>query len=108
MLGLPNKVPYGDFMARYSIVAPKIFADMASDPKGCANKALPHAGLDPDDFRTGHTKVRLRQKLVISIYIAFYITLFIDVEKKDRATFGSLLFETSSKTISIGERHIVD
>ena len=97
MLGLPNKVPYGDFMARYSIVAPKIFADMASDPKGCANKALPHAGLDPDDFRTGHTKVRLRQKLVISIYIAFYITLFIDV------SFGSLLIETSSKTISIGE-----
>jgi len=60
MLGLPNKVPYGDFMARYSIVAPKIFADMASDPKGCANKALPHAGLDPDDFRTGHTKVMFR------------------------------------------------
>ena len=57
MLGLPNKVPYADFMARYSIVAPKIFADMKSDPKGCANKALPHAGLDPDDFRTGHTKV---------------------------------------------------
>merc|ERR1712042_364856 len=60
MLGLPNKVPYSDFMARYSIVAPKIFADMASDPKGCANKALPHAGLDPDDFRTGHTKVMFR------------------------------------------------
>merc|ERR1712121_347291 len=60
MLALPNKVPYGDFMARYSIVAPKIFADMASDPKGCASKALPHAGLDPDDFRTGHTKVMFR------------------------------------------------
>merc|ERR1712142_88172 len=60
MLGLPNKVPYGDFMARYSIVAPKIFADMASDPKGCANKALPSSGLDADDFRTGHTKVMFR------------------------------------------------
>ena len=58
MLGLPNKVPYADFLARYSIVAPKIFADMKDDPKGCANKALPAAGLDPDDFRTGHTKVR--------------------------------------------------
>merc|ERR1712002_948021 len=57
MLGLPNKVPYADFMARYSIVAPKIFSDMASDPKGCANKALPVSGLDADDFRTGHTKV---------------------------------------------------
>merc|ERR1711970_1091994 len=60
MLGLPNKVPYADFMARYSIVAPKIFSDMASDPKGCANKALPSSGLDADDFRTGHTKVMFR------------------------------------------------
>ena len=51
-------MPYADFMARYSIVAPKIFSDMASDPKGCANKALPTVGMDPDDFRTGHTKVR--------------------------------------------------
>merc|ERR1719193_1851355 len=60
MLGLPNKVPYADFMARYSIAAPKIFSDMKDDPKGCANKALPAAGLDPDDFRTGHTKVMFR------------------------------------------------
>merc|ERR1712142_729160 len=60
MLGLPNKVPYADFMARYSIVAPKIFSDMKDDPKGCANKALPAAGLDPDDFRTGHTKIMFR------------------------------------------------
>merc|ERR1712198_792601 len=60
VLGLPNKVPYPDFLARYSIVAPKIFADMKDDPKGCANKALPAAGLDPDDFRTGHTKVMFR------------------------------------------------
>jgi len=60
MLGLPNKVPYSDFMARYSIVAPKIFSDMKDDPKGCANKALPTSGLDPDDFRTGHTKVMFR------------------------------------------------
>merc|ERR1719187_2505064 len=60
MLGLPNKVPYPDFLARYSIVAPKIFADMKDDPKGCANKALPVAGLDADEFRTGHTKVMFR------------------------------------------------
>merc|ERR1712193_434362 len=33
MLGLPNKVPYADFMARYSIVQPKIFSDMKGDPK---------------------------------------------------------------------------
>merc|ERR1739838_61653 len=60
MLGLPNKMLYADFMARYSIVSPKIFADMKSDPKGCANKALPACGMDPDDFRTGHTKVMFR------------------------------------------------
>merc|ERR1712243_51550 len=60
MLGLPNKVPYADFMARYSIVAPKIFSEMAADPKGCANKALPTVGMDPDDFRTGHTKIMFR------------------------------------------------
>jgi len=60
MLGLPNKVPYADFMARYSIVAPKVFADLASDPKACANKALVYATLDPDDFRCGHTKVMFR------------------------------------------------
>merc|ERR1712033_131354 len=40
MLGLPNKVPYADFMARYSIVAPKIFSDLGSDPKECAQKSL--------------------------------------------------------------------
>merc|ERR1712168_319885 len=60
MLGLPNKVPYADFMARYSIVAPKVFADLGSDPKACAQKALVTAGLDADDFRCGHTKVMFR------------------------------------------------
>merc|ERR1711872_141625 len=60
MLGLPNKVPHADFMTRYSIVAPKIFADMASDPKECAQKALVHAGMDPDSFRCGKTKIMFR------------------------------------------------
>merc|ERR1712235_201756 len=60
MLGLPNKVPYADFMARYSIVAPKIFADLGSDPKACAAKALVEVGLDADEFRCGHTKIMFR------------------------------------------------
>merc|ERR1719177_103927 len=60
MLGLPNKVPHADFMVRYSIVAPKIFADMAGDPKECANKALVVAGMDPDSFRCGKTKIMFR------------------------------------------------
>merc|ERR1719187_2094074 len=60
MLGLPNKVPHADFMTRYSIVAPKIFADMAGDPRECAQKALVHAGMDPDSFRCGKTKIMFR------------------------------------------------
>merc|ERR1719414_1225248 len=60
MLGLPNKVPHADFMTRYSIVAPKIFADLAGDPKECAQKSLVHAGMDPDSFRCGRTKIMFR------------------------------------------------
>merc|ERR1712002_788764 len=60
MLGLPNKVPYSDFMARYSIVAPIIFSKNAEDPKTCATMALPSVGMDMDDFRCGHTKIMFR------------------------------------------------
>jgi len=60
MLGLPNKIPHADFMSRYSIIAPKVFADMANDAKGCAAKSLVEAGLDADEFRCGHTKIMFR------------------------------------------------
>merc|ERR1712168_957808 len=59
-LGLPNKVVYPDFMVRYSICQPKLFADLAADPKVCAQKALIASGMDPENFRTGHTKVMFR------------------------------------------------
>jgi len=59
-LGLPNKVVYPDFLVRYSIVAPKIFADGGADNKATANKALLSVGMDPENFRTGHTKVMFR------------------------------------------------
>jgi len=59
-LGLPNKVVYPDFLVRYSIVAPKIFADGGADHKNTANKALLSVGMDPENFRTGHTKVMFR------------------------------------------------
>jgi len=59
-LGLPNKVVYPDFLVRYSIVAPKIFADGGADQKSTANKALLSVGMDPENFRTGHTKVMFR------------------------------------------------
>merc|ERR1719230_1975927 len=67
MLGLPNKVPHCDFMTRYSIVAPKIFADLAGDPKACAQKALVHAGMDPDSFRCGSTKIMFRAGMFSSL-----------------------------------------
>jgi len=60
MLGLPNKVPHADFMTRYSIVAPKIFADLAGNAKECAQKALVAAGMDADSFRCGNTKIMFR------------------------------------------------
>merc|ERR1719374_527556 len=60
MLGLPNKVPHADFMSRYSIIAPKIFADLAGDPRECAQKALVVAGMDADSFRCGKTKIMFR------------------------------------------------
>jgi myosin heavy chain 6/7 len=60
MLGLPNKVPHADFMTRYSIVAPKIFSDMAGNPRECAQKALVVAGMDADSFRCGSTKIMFR------------------------------------------------
>jgi len=59
-LGLPNKVNYPDFMVRYSICQPKIFADLKEDPKACASKALVASGMDAENFRTGHTKVMFR------------------------------------------------
>merc|ERR1719230_1145708 len=60
MSGLPNKVPHADFMTRYSIVAPKIFADLAGNPRECAQKALVVAGMDADSFRCGKTKIMFR------------------------------------------------
>jgi len=59
-LGLPNKVMYPDFMVRYSICQPKIFADLAADQKQCAQKALVASGMDEENFRCGHTKVMFR------------------------------------------------
>merc|ERR1719186_2465376 len=67
MLGLPNKVPHSDFMTRYSIVAPKIFADMAGDPKACAQKALVQAGMDADSFRCGKTKIMFRAGMLSTL-----------------------------------------
>merc|ERR1719494_1006057 len=67
MLGLPNKVPHCDFMVRYSIVAPKIFADLAGDPKECAQKALVAAGMDADSFRCGKTKIMFRAGMLSTL-----------------------------------------
>merc|ERR1719284_2132116 len=67
MLGLPNKVPHADFMTRYSIVAPKIFADLAGNAKECAQKALVAAGMDADSFRCGKTKIMFRAGMLSTL-----------------------------------------
>merc|ERR1719187_1741304 len=67
MLGLPNKVPHADFMTRYSIVAPKVFADLAGDPRECAQKALVQAGMDADSFRCGKTKIMFRAGMLSTL-----------------------------------------
>merc|ERR1719333_311490 len=67
MLGLPNKVPHADFMTRYSIVAPKIFSDLANDPRECASKALVAAGMDADSFRCGKTKIMFRAGMLSTL-----------------------------------------
>merc|ERR1712061_590184 len=67
MLGLPNKVPHADFMSRYSIIAPKIFADLAGDPKDCAAKSLVQAGMAPDSFRCGRTKIMFRAGMLSTL-----------------------------------------
>merc|ERR1712142_1003779 len=59
-LGLPNKVIYPDFMTRCSVICPSTFAKLASDPRACAQKSLIEAGLNPDNFRCGTTKVMFR------------------------------------------------
>merc|ERR1719186_1148540 len=67
MLGLPNKVPHADFMTRYSIVAPKIFADLAGNTRECAQKALVAAGMDADSFRCGSTKIMFRAGMLSTL-----------------------------------------
>merc|ERR1719234_2060937 len=67
MLGLPNKVPHADFMTRYSIVAPKIFADLAGNAQECAQQALVHPGMDADSFRCGITKIMFRAGMLSSL-----------------------------------------
>merc|ERR1719489_722752 len=67
MLGLPNKVPHADFMTRYSIVAPKIFADLAGNARECAQKALVAAGMDADSFRCGSTKIMFRAGMLSTL-----------------------------------------
>jgi len=67
MLGLPNKVPHADFMQRYSIVAPKVFADLKDNPQECAQKALVQAGMDADSFRCGITKIMFRAGMLSNL-----------------------------------------
>ncbi|XP_026681681.1 myosin heavy chain, muscle-like [Diaphorina citri] len=57
--GFPNRMVYPDFKLRYKILNPKA-VDNASDIKQAASAILESTGLDPDQFRLGHTKVFFR------------------------------------------------
>ncbi|KAI5719923.1 hypothetical protein M8J76_016683 [Diaphorina citri] len=59
--GFPNRMVYPDFKLRYKILNPKA-VDNASDIKQAASAILESTGLDPDQFRLGHTK-KLEEKV---------------------------------------------
>ncbi|XP_011506400.1 PREDICTED: myosin heavy chain, muscle isoform X27 [Ceratosolen solmsi marchali] len=58
--GFPNRMIYPDFKLRYKIIAPAACEKAGGDPKKCAAAILEGAGLDPDQYRLGHTKVFFR------------------------------------------------
>ncbi|XP_006569861.1 myosin heavy chain, muscle isoform X2 [Apis mellifera] len=58
--GFPNRMVYPDFKLRYKILAPAAVDKVASDPKKAAEAILESTGLDPDQYRLGHTKVFFR------------------------------------------------
>ncbi|XP_033356456.1 myosin heavy chain, muscle isoform X32 [Bombus vosnesenskii] len=57
--GFPNRMVYPDFKLRYMILAPAAMAS-ESDPKKAAQKCFDEIGLDPENYRIGHTKVFFR------------------------------------------------
>ncbi|KAK0159007.1 hypothetical protein PV328_009939 [Microctonus aethiopoides] len=58
--GFPNRMMYPDFKLRYKILAPAACDAAAGDPKKSAAAILDASGLDPDQYRLGHTKVFFR------------------------------------------------
>ncbi|XP_031843711.1 myosin heavy chain isoform X25 [Nomia melanderi] len=57
--GFPNRMVYPDFKLRYMILAPAAMA-AESEPKKAAARCFEEIGLDPDNYRIGHTKVFFR------------------------------------------------
>ncbi|XP_031778801.1 myosin heavy chain, muscle isoform X7 [Nasonia vitripennis] len=58
--GFPNRMVYPDFKLRYKIIAPAACDKVGGDPKKCAEAILENSGLDPEQYRLGHTKVFFR------------------------------------------------
>ncbi|XP_042212117.1 myosin heavy chain, muscle-like isoform X1 [Homarus americanus] len=57
--GFPNRMVYPDFKHRYKILASKEMTDIA-DEKKAAKVCFEKAGLDPESYRLGNTKVFFR------------------------------------------------
>jgi myosin heavy chain 6/7 len=58
--GFPSRVPYADFVQRYSILAPSGVKANKSDPKKGAAEILKESGLSDELFRLGITKVLVK------------------------------------------------
>ena len=67
--------PSGVYPSRYKILAPAAVDKVASDPKKAAEAILESTGLDPDQYRLGHTKacyapIRERSHPILEAYLA--------------------------------------
>lgn len=61
------------YPSRYKILAPAAVDKVASDPKKAAEAILESTGLDPDQYRLGHTKacyVPIRERSILEAYLA--------------------------------------
>merc|ERR1719334_3006810 len=58
-IGLPNRIPYADFMNRYKLLAAEIF-NAEQDKKKAVAKCFEKIGIDAEKYRVGNTKVFFR------------------------------------------------
>ena len=55
--GFPSRIPYADFVQRYSILAPNAIKANKADPKKATSETLKEVALNEELYRIGLTKV---------------------------------------------------